>query len=225
MNHLFKNKLISADTVGRNRRAFSSLRNFFNSNILSNKGHYLYIQSTSFEVIFTQRVFQNGTRHVAWPGWGFFNTSSTDVKFTGFDYLSHILHPRLSSCRNEGKLWDYCTYFLQPSSTPQWHLAEVFRQLWPNSELLLWPAYLTFDRWLQWTSSSMTLRLWKQCVQIFSAWGLWKASELPWPFLRQQMSDYSLKHTTGKLGQEGEEEENELSWSFIYKDKNPKQYR
>lgn len=65
MNYLFKNKLISADTVGRNRRAFSSLRNFFNSNILSNKGHYLYIQSISFEVIFTQRVFQNGTRHVA----------------------------------------------------------------------------------------------------------------------------------------------------------------
>lgn len=217
MNYFLKNKFISADTIGRNGIASNSLRNFFDSRNLSNKGHYLCtkIVSTNSEVIFTRSLFKDGTRHMAWSGWGLFNTSSTDMNFTGFDWPSPILHPRFSSCRNEGKLWDYCVCFLQWSATPQWHLAEVFRQLWPNSELLLWPAYLTFDRWLQWASSSMTLPLWKHCARIFSAWALWKASGLPWAFLRQHMPNYSLKHTTDKLGQEVAEEEDGLSWSFI----------
>lgn len=164
---------------------------------------------------------------MAWLGWGWFDTGSSDRSFTGFEGLSRILHPRFSSFGNVWKLWDYCMCPLQWSATPQWHLAEVFRQPWPNSELLLWPAYLTFDTWLQQTSSSMALRLWKESglrrVHMFSAWGLWKASELPWAFLIQERSDYSLKHTTVKLGQDGAEEENGCSWKFYIKRKNPEQ--
>lgn len=145
---------------------------------------------------------------MARPGWGLFNTSSTDMNFTVFDWLSSILHPRFSSCKNEGKLWDYCTF-----STVLCNSTVAFSWGFQTTvtKLLLWPAYLTFDRWLQWTSSSITPHLWKQHVRILSTWGLWKASELPWAFLRQQMSNYPLKHTTVKLGQEGTEDKNGLS--------------
>lgn len=125
------------------------------------------------------------------------------MNFTGFDWLPLFCVQDSLPVEMKGNCGTTACIFYVWSATPQWHLAELFRHLWPNWELLLWPAYLTFDRWLQWTSSSMTLRLGKQCVLIFSAWGLWKASELPWAFLRQQMSSYSSKHTTVKLGQKG----------------------
>lgn len=209
-----------ADTVGRNRGAFNRvclvfltvaiclIKDIVSAYILS-----LWTLKSSL----SRELYR--TRHMAWPGRGLFNTGSTDMNFTGFDGLSHILHTRFS-CRNAWKLWDYCMCPLQWSATPQWHLAEVFRQLWPNSELLLGPAYLTFGTWLQQTSLSLTLRLWKQsgrcCVHVLCM-RFMKGQGTTLSFSEAAEVWILIKHTTVKLGQDGAEEENGLSWKFYLK--------
>lgn len=216
--------MILADTVGRNRVFNSLICLFFITVVIcliKNIMSAYRLSPWTLKSVFIQRAFLNSTKHVAWPGWSWFNTSSTSINFTGFEGLPHIFHPRFSSCGNVWILWDYYMCPLQWSATSLWHLARVFRQLWPNSELLLWPAYLTFDASLQQTSSSTTLCLWAQsglcCVCTFSAWGSWKASEQLWAFSMKQRSDCLLKYIAAELGQDGAEEENGVSWQFLYK--------
>lgn len=112
VNYLFKNKSISSDRVGSNRRASNSLRIFLTvaicliKDITSAYSLYKLWSHLYSESLSKWHKAHGLTRMRLIKHWCYRH------ELHWLWLTSPILHPRFSSCRNEGKLWDYCMHFL-----------------------------------------------------------------------------------------------------------------